>query len=70
MASNLDNLTAAKANLTAKLASVAADPKPTYSIDGVSFSWESYFRMLTDQLKAINTLITAEDPFIFKSQVL
>ncbi len=42
-------------NLSAKLAELSADPKPSYSVDGQSFSHSEYFSMLT---KSLGELIT------------
>lgn len=42
---NVDNLIA---NLTAN-----PNGKPTYSLDGVSYSWESYLAMLIDKRLAL-----------------
>jgi hypothetical protein len=67
----LTNLQAAKANVAAILAQITADPKPSYSIDGQSVSWESYFSMLTGKLEALNKLIQVEGgPFEQKTQAL
>ncbi len=36
---------------------MTANPKPTYSVDGVSYSWESYFAMLCTQREKLEVLI-------------
>lgn len=56
----IDDLETAKANIAALLASITANPKPDYSVDGKSVSWATYFRTLTEQLDAINKLIQTE----------
>jgi hypothetical protein len=67
----IDNLNASKANIAAILARITADPKPSYSIDGQSVSWESYFSMLTDKLEKLNQLIQIEGgPFEQQTQAL
>lgn len=63
MATYLENLTTARDNLAAKLAEVSADPKPTYSIDGQSFSWVEYYKFLTDSVDALNLQISGGEPF-------
>ena len=63
MASNLENLKTARANLLAKLAEVSADPKPSYNIDGQSVQWSQYYKMLTDQAGALLDAINNEEPF-------
>jgi hypothetical protein len=67
----IDDLTTAKANIAAILAQITADPKPSYSIDGQSVSWESYFSMLSDKLEKLNQLIQVEGgPFEQQMQAL
>jgi hypothetical protein len=67
----IDDLNTAKANVAAILAQITADPKPTYSIDGQSVSWESYFSMLSDKLEKLNQLIQVEGgPFERQTQAL
>jgi hypothetical protein len=39
------------------LVELTANPKPTYSVDGVSYSWESYFAMLCDRREKLEVLI-------------
>ena len=39
----LADLTAALDRLDAKILEVSCNPKPNYSIDGQSVSWESYY---------------------------
>lgn len=56
----LSDLETAKANLVTRLTEVTAKPKPSYSIDGQSVSWESYTQMLTAQIKQLNELIAVE----------
>lgn len=74
MATYLENLVIARDNVALKLVEVTAAGagglRPSYSIDGQSVSWESYYRMLFDQQKALNDLINALNPYSIKSQVL
>lgn len=66
--SNLSQLQTAKQQILANLVSITANPKPTYSLDGQSVSWESYHSMLVTQLAAINDLIVIESgPFVFQT---
>lgn len=60
MATVLEDLQESKENLVTRLKEVTAKPKPSYSIDGQSVSWESYTQMLTAQIKALNELIAIE----------
>lgn len=71
MATVLENLETTQANIAAILVQITTNPKPTYSIDGQSVSWESYFKTLTDQLKAINELIAVQSgPFEYRTQAV
>lgn len=61
---DLTNLATARSSYVSQLVSLAANPKPSYSVNGQSFSWTEYQRFLTEQVKAIDDLISAnEDPF-------
>lgn len=67
--SNLDSLNTAKANVLANLLAITANPKPTYSLDGQTVSWNDYQKMLTDQLTTLNSLIVVESgPFSYTTQ--
>jgi hypothetical protein len=55
MASQYVMIDTAITNLTAKLAELSADPKPSYSVDGQTFSHTEYFKMLTDSLESLIT---------------
>lgn len=46
----LENIAAAINNIAAKIAEVSANPKPNYSLDGESYSWADYLKMLTEQI--------------------
>lgn len=63
MATNLENLNAALANVDAQLAAITATPKPTYSIDGKSVSWGEHFNnLIAAREKLIPLIIQAEGP--------
>lgn len=68
MATFLANLKTTRDNMAARLAEITASPKPTYSIDGESYSWESYQSMLAQQLASLNQLIAAQEPFLIRSR--
>jgi hypothetical protein len=42
---------------------VTTSPKPNYSVDGQSVSWQSYLDSLFDKLKKIDEQINAGEPF-------
>lgn len=50
MATPLDNINTAIANVTATIASITANPQPDYSVQGVSLSYSSYLSALTKEL--------------------
>lgn len=69
MATYADNLLTARNNIAAKIAAMSADPKPNYSVDGVSYSWNELFTSLSGQLEKINAqLQMADGGFEIRSQ--
>ena len=69
MASYQANLITAKEQVAARLVELSASPKPSYSVDGQSVSWESYFATLTNQLQALEQAIQrADGPFEVRTQ--
>jgi len=68
MPSYLENLQTARDQIAANLAAITAEPKPNYSIDGQSVSWQSLFESYTDQLLKLDALIAAAEPFEIHSQ--
>jgi hypothetical protein len=68
MPTYLENLTTARDQIAANLAAITAQPKPTYSIDGQSVSWQSLFDSYIAQLDKLNALIAAAEPFEVQSQ--
>jgi hypothetical protein len=70
MASDLENMQTALANVSAKIAEITANVKPSYSIDGQSVSWSEYYRSLMDTRKAIIDAINQAYPYIEVSQVI
>jgi hypothetical protein len=59
-ADHLEILTTIKANLLAKLSELSANPKPNYTIEGQTFSWQDLWDSLWDKLQKINDQIAAE----------
>jgi hypothetical protein len=55
--STLQQLQTAQANLLAQLASITANPKPNYSLDGQSVSWMEYQKFLLDMQQELNRQI-------------
>lgn len=52
-----------KANILARITEVTSAPKPNYSIDGQTVSWQSYLDSLWRQLDYVNSQINASEPF-------
>lgn len=50
-----------KAKATKRLNEILANPKPTYSVGGESYSWESYQRMLSDMVEKANAMLPLAD---------
>jgi hypothetical protein len=64
VATTAEHLSAAYSALAVKLAEAAANPMVSYSVDGVSLDWGAYYRMLTDQMKAIReAMVVEQGPF-------
>lgn len=59
MATALENLTTARNNIAANLAEITARPKPNYSINGQSVSWQSLFDSYVSQLERLDSLIAS-----------
>jgi hypothetical protein len=64
------NLLTTQSQLAAQLAAVTANPQPTYNVGERSFSWAEYYRMLSDELKAVTEQIIRLQPYSIASQVL
>ena len=68
--SDATDLAEIKANIITALKTASANPKPNYSVDGQSVSWGDYFKMLNDQLTAVNLQINAETPYEYETRVI
>lgn len=68
MATYLENLCTARDQIAANLAAITANPKPDYSIDGQTVSWQSLFNAYVAQLAALNGQLAAGEPFEEQSQ--
>lgn len=63
MATSLENLRTALANVEARIVEVTAKPKPDYSLDGKSVSWSGYLNQLIEsQAKLREAILAAEGP--------
>lgn len=69
MATALDNVNTAIVNVTALIASITANPQPTYSLDGQSVSWSEYLATLTAQLEKLQeAAVVLSGPYQLISQ--
>lgn len=58
---NRDRIRQTRDNLIAIREQISRKPKPTYDIDGQEVSWESYFKMLTEQIDKLKDQADSED---------
>lgn len=69
MPSDLENLQTARSNIAANLAAITASPKPNYTIDGQTVSWQALFDSYVNQIKNLDVLIAGEGgPFEIASE--
>ena len=61
MATDAENIVTIRSNLLAYLATESANPKPSYSIDGQSVSWDQHRTSIMQQISELNELIAAAD---------
>ncbi|MCC6419934.1 MAG: hypothetical protein IT429_16995 [Gemmataceae bacterium] len=65
----LDDLVAARDNVARNLRKITESPKPSYSIDGESVSWDSLFAAYANQLAVLNQQIQLlGGPFELRTQ--
>ncbi len=53
----LTDLTTSRDALLTKLATESANPRPNYSVDGRSFTWDDYRSSLINQIEQLNKMI-------------
>jgi len=70
MAYDLATLEAARDLAMTAYTVALANPKPDYQVDGQSFNWTQYTRMLREQLEGINKLIASESTGGFEATVV
>ena len=68
MPTYLENLNVAREQIAANLAEITARPKPNYTIDGQSVSWQGLFDSYVTRLAALDERIAAADTFEIRSQ--
>lgn len=64
-----ENLITIRDQIAQRLADCTANPKPSYTDQGRSFSWTEYQSMLFSQLKEIEERIqTSDGPILIRSR--
>jgi hypothetical protein len=61
--SDYDQIAAVRSQALAQLLELRATPKPTYTIDGQSVSWESYVQSLQATIDWCDLKLIGLDPF-------
>jgi hypothetical protein len=68
MPSDLEQLATIKSQTLALIATITANPKPTYSIDGQSVDWSEYLRRLQETVAWCDQQLAAQAPFEFETR--
>jgi hypothetical protein len=62
MTDSLEQLKTIRLQTLARIAEITAEPKPSYSIDGQSVSWNDYLKTLRDTVAWCDRMMNAENP--------
>jgi hypothetical protein len=68
MATVAQNLQTALDNFSAQLATISANPKPTYTVDGQTVSWTDHYIFLSQQITTLTQQLADASPFEYHSQ--
>lgn len=68
MPTDLENLKTIRSQILTELASITAQRKPTYSVDGQTFSWNDYRSRLLSDLREVDEMIAAAEPLEERTQ--
>lgn len=68
MPSDAEQLATIKSQALSLIATITAEPKPTYSVDGQSVDWADYLRRLQDTIAWCDTQLAAQEPFEIATQ--
>lgn len=64
MATRAESYDVALDNIAARIAEMTVAPKPNYSIDGRSYSWQSLFdSLIKAQMDLLTARLNADGPF-------
>jgi len=61
------DLETALEQIAARILEITESPKPSYSVDGQSVSWDAYLRTLIDSYERLKKQIQSEEPFEVQS---
>ncbi len=68
MSSDLEQIQTIKSQTLALIAELTANPKPTYSLDGQTVSWNDYLARLQATVDWCQRKLAGEEPFEIHSQ--
>jgi hypothetical protein len=68
MPSDLEHVRTIKSQTLALIAELTANPKPTYSLDGQTVSWNDYLVSLRATVDWCERKLATEEPFEIHSQ--
>ena len=61
MTDSLEQLKTIRSQTLARIAEITAEPKPSYSVDGQSVSWNDYLKTLRETVSWCDRTINAEN---------
>lgn len=68
MPSDAEQLALIKSQTLALIATITANPKPTYDVDGQSVAWTEYLRRLQETIAWCDARLAVEAPYEFDTQ--
>jgi hypothetical protein len=68
MATDLEQLETIRSQALATIAEITANPKPSYTIDGQTVSWNSHLQQLRQTVDWCNRHVAAAQPIEIRSQ--
>ncbi len=68
MPTDAEQLRTIKSQTLSILAEITADPKPSYEIDGQTFSWNDYLARLQATVDWCDRQLAGEEPFEVRSR--
>lgn len=70
MPSDKEQIATAKSQILQIIVDITANPKPSYSIDGQSVSWNAYMFQLKQAYKALEEFEAAEEPYELSTYII